>query len=353
MQPVKNSTGLPAPAGAVQKIIALLEKSRLSIGFHTCEHYHRVLSLWEAVLHQLGMGRWLEAWRGMEFGLAALTEALAILVEQATYIYQDILGAVYMELGQSDRRFGQYFTPWPVARLMAGINLGDLRPLEPGQPPLRFLEPCVGSGVLILAAVETIEERCPGMIARGEVEFYGMDIDPVCVKMARLNMALHGIGSRVERLEDLSQQQRRASERVLGYRLPASGELKAGPDLRVADMRMAETLVAPCAGQVVRQEPGEGEEALWQVAGEEQVDVPQEVAQTVSMSEPEAETVMKDLGEHTDANAVDDYNEGTSFGGLPAPSAVRRESGRSSKQQYCNEYAQGHLFPFPSDASPF
>src|SRR5258708_6319382 len=105
MQLAKSKTVLPSPAGAGQKIHNLLEKSRASTGFHTYEHYHRVLGVWEAVLRQVGMDQWLEACRGMEFGLGPLAEALAILMEQAAFHYQDILGAVYMELGQSDRRF--------------------------------------------------------------------------------------------------------------------------------------------------------------------------------------------------------------------------------------------------------
>ena len=336
----KSKPLFPSSTAAVQKIISLLEKSRASTGFHTYEHFHRTLGLWEAVLRQVTMGPWLEACRGMEFGITPLAEALAILVEQARLHYQDILGSVYTELGQGEKRFGQYFTPWAVARLMAEISFGDITPLEPGQPPLRFMEPCVGSGILILAAAETIEERCPGMIARGEVEFYGMDIDPVCVLMARLNMALHGIGRKVERLEDLSQGQRRATLRVIGYRLPPSGQLIARPDLREADMRLGETLAAPFLASEVSLQPDE--RLPRQVTGEGRADEP--LQESASQG---PDLVAQDLW----MTAADEADQNRLR--KPRAPARHRKGSRTSQQLGTDEYSQVQLFPLPSDQPPF
>jgi len=339
-QVTKRTPILSSPTAAVTRIISLLEQSRASSGFHTYEHFHRTLCIWEAVLRQVPMGPWLEACRGMEFGMTPLVEALAILVDQAMLSYQDILGSVYTELGQREKRFGQYFTPWSVARMMAEITFGDIVPREPGQPPLRVIEPCVGSGILMLAAAETIEERCPGMIARGEVEFYGIDIDPVCVLMARLNMALHGIGRKVERLEDLSLLQRRAIERLIGFRLPPSGQLLAGPDLREADMRLGETLAAPfltredsrhADERVHQQIPVEGRaDALRQDGTHQQPDL---VAQDLWMT----------AGGVADQNRLDKTR----------CSDRRRKGSRISRQSGHDEYSQVPLFPLPSDQPPF
>lgn len=328
-----KATGLPSTTAAVQKIISLLDKSRASTGFHTYEHYHRALGAWEAILRQYKMGPWLEACRGMEFGIPPLIEALELLIEQAFFNYHDILGAVYMELGQGDKRFGQYFTPWNVAKMMAEMNLHDLKPLSPGQPPIKILEPCVGSGVLILAAAETIEERCPGMIARGEVEFYGMDIDPVCVKMCELNMVLHGIGRKVQRLEELNPQQRRAIERLIGYRLPATGDLLIGPDLREGD-----ALAAPFPVEEAQTRPSAAAGAL-APTGNRVDETP---------VEPPAEPVL--VAQDLWATAEMDDTRGAVRQVRPSPH--RRNGGRGARQPD-PEYTSGQLFPFTAEEPPF
>lgn len=43
-------------------------------------------------------------------------------------------------------------------------------------------------------AAEVIEHRFPGSILQGSVQFSGIDLDPLCVRMAQLNMFLHGVG---------------------------------------------------------------------------------------------------------------------------------------------------------------
>lgn len=185
----------------IAAIVRRLDASRATTYLSTYDHFRRALSIWEASLRQLPMAPWLEACRGMEFGLDPLACALAILLEQAADNYDDVLGGVYMALSQGHRSFGQYFTPFPIARMMAELALSEVTLPAQNAPPLTFLEPAVGSGVMILAAADVLERRFPGAIAEGRVEFYGQDIDECCVAMCRLNMLLHGIGRRVERAD--------------------------------------------------------------------------------------------------------------------------------------------------------
>jgi len=51
-------------------------------------------------------------------------------------------------------------------------------------------DPCVGSGVMLLAAAKQFPKRALDV---GFVQFYGTDIDATCVKMARLNCMLYGL----------------------------------------------------------------------------------------------------------------------------------------------------------------
>lgn len=183
---------------AIAAIVRHLDASRVTTYLSTYDHFRRALSIWEAALRRLPMKLWLEACRGVEFGLDPLARALAILLEQADDNYDDVLGGVYMALSQGHRSFGQYFTPFPIARMMAELALSEVTLPAQNAPPLTFLEPAVGSGVMILATAAVLEQRFPGAIGEGRVEFYGQDIDECCVAMCRLNMLLHGIGQCVE-----------------------------------------------------------------------------------------------------------------------------------------------------------
>ena len=172
-------------------------------------------------------------------GFAVLLEACHSLPPEQSYDTAggpDIIGSVYMDLlnGRSNRwnYAAQFFTPWTVAYAMAQMSgAGDLEDrfraevkqlladdpvlqamtlaasvtgqdafwwwlakawplLKPKIEPVRICDPCVGSGILLLA-----HAAChPLWLAQiGYVQYSGMDIDPLCVEMARLNLRLYGI----------------------------------------------------------------------------------------------------------------------------------------------------------------
>jgi hypothetical protein len=151
----------------------------------------------------------------------------------------DTIGAVYM-LTAYKKHSGQYFTPWEVAQLMAQMMIpngaqeindrlrqaqriagarddanshllaatilaGLAVPEEQTQSyfltrilplivadfePITICDPCVGSGVMLLAGAR----QFPAWAAQaGLVQLYGMDIDQTCVTMAQVNMMLYGI----------------------------------------------------------------------------------------------------------------------------------------------------------------
>lgn len=337
---------LATQQAAVQEIIKRLDRSRASTHMHSYEHFSRALGVWESALRLDPMAQWLEATRGLEFCLEPLAEALAILMDQAAQNYYDILGGVYMELGQGDKRFGQYFTPWNVAKMMAEMTLGDFKPPEPGEPPLTFCEPCVGSGVMILAAAETIEERFPGTIARGGVEFYGMDLDPCCVAMCRLNMKLHGIGRVVQRFEDLTLPQRRVLERLLGRSLPLTGMLLDGPDIRAGDtlLDLAEPL--PTANATVgmglesEREPTRDDAAVVGSARErEEEEGPGPDTEMISVPALVAQDLWAALETGNGEQGAQNQP------GTPLP----RRKGRRGPARQPAEYTPGQLFPPQQD----
>jgi type I restriction-modification system DNA methylase subunit len=147
--------------------------------------------------------------------------------------WEDYLGNVYMEFGHPKSAIGQVFTPFSVADCMAKMSLGDIEtmvherikqacykdPLAqailmagilvqdpeearqyffekvlpaalPHIDPIRIQDPCCGSGVMLLAAAKHSPRWA---IDYGIVQFYGADIDMTCVRMAKINLMLHGM----------------------------------------------------------------------------------------------------------------------------------------------------------------
>lgn len=194
--------------------------------------------------------KWQKAIDGLRPELLDLfAQAFAILLEatvdaEGQLSYADVVGSVFQFFGVSkshQKYAGIFFTPFNVAYMMAqmtligieeelkqrfiqaldhesvktlgiALSLGclaaeamgadeqglelaltKLLPLVKSSPawePIRICDPCVGSGVMLLAAAKSIPRYA---IDLGLVQFYGVDISPLCVEMCRLNMRLYGL----------------------------------------------------------------------------------------------------------------------------------------------------------------
>lgn len=166
----------------------------------------------------------------------AFADALVCLFQSTMEDYRDTVGDVYMRFGNPNPSQGQYFTPRPICRFMAqsevpdggellmnriqdAIKSGDsathihaqmmvmassLIPnpfehlitkvvpaaLSCGLKPITVMDCCVGSGALLLAMASRFPSWANMM---GLIQYYGSDIDPTCVKMARINCMLYGL----------------------------------------------------------------------------------------------------------------------------------------------------------------
>lgn len=162
-------------------------------------------------------------------GMEAFQQAFAVLLD-STEEYQDLLGQVYMDFAYANTHTGQFFTPWNIAlmmartndiskmvheRLIAAIHKSSLATamlltgitldgeeaekwyFEKVLPaalehyePVTIHDPACGSGVMLLAVAATLP---PWMNQWGLVQYYGQDIDPTCVSMAKTNLMLYGL----------------------------------------------------------------------------------------------------------------------------------------------------------------
>ena len=234
-----------------KKIVSLLEKTSAGGRYRSFEVFEDWLSICCATLQQLPthiknrnqnlpfvdtpettklMKR---MWsRHSDRSMEYFSQAFAVLMESAAVGGNDTLGDVYQEYANPKPGAGQFFSPMPLAQVMAwamcqGIEkevkqrimdavdrspmakaaamaglmlkeedllayyLGRVVPLSlPGYQPYVISDPACGSGVMFIAAAEQI----PAWILNFNlVRFYGMDIDETCVKMTQTNLMLRGL----------------------------------------------------------------------------------------------------------------------------------------------------------------
>lgn len=109
-------------------------------------------------------------------------KAFALLQLEMQKTNDDVLGQIYMEWNMSNKFRGQFFTPKHVASMMATML----------NPKGRVLDPCCGSGVMLVEAIKVIDN-----VTIDSSSFYGQDIDITCVKMCALNLLFFNVNGYV------------------------------------------------------------------------------------------------------------------------------------------------------------
>lgn len=102
--------------------------------------------------------------------------------------YQEPLGDIFME-HLSFGKNGQFFTPMPVASMMAMMTI----PTDVADGS-SVCDPACGSGRTLLAAAK---------INRNQL-FYGNDVDLTCVKMTVFNMAMNSLRAEIHWMNTIS-----------------------------------------------------------------------------------------------------------------------------------------------------
>lgn len=130
------------------------------------------------------------------------------LMEMITYnlekhIFEDILGELYMELGLSYEKGGQYFTPRNICEFMglATVGLSNLEAVKE-QGFITVADPASGSGAMILGAMSAAREN--HIDHRYQIAAYAVDVDIFCVHMCYVQLSLYGLPAVVEHANSLS-----------------------------------------------------------------------------------------------------------------------------------------------------
>lgn len=121
------------------------------------------------------------------FTLGCMLGRLSFLLENGL---DDYLGKIYMELSTGNSHTGQFFTPFYVCEMMAGVALSDYK------GGIEYLnEPSSGGGANILAYAKVMREK--GYNYQQLLEVKAQDLDYKCVYMTYVQLSLAGVSAEV------------------------------------------------------------------------------------------------------------------------------------------------------------
>lgn len=112
------------------------------------------------------------------------------LIEALEAEVGDVLGSVFHELELHNKWAGQFFSPYPLCRMMAAMTVGesDVQEKIAERGYLAALEPACGSGAMAIALAE--ELRAAKVNYQQALHVTAVDIDIKCVHMAYLQLSL-------------------------------------------------------------------------------------------------------------------------------------------------------------------
>lgn len=104
---------------------------------------------------------------------------------------QDLLGTLYMNLNLGNDHAGQFFTPYNVCRMMAGMTYGcDLADQFKGKEWISCNDCASGAGATLIAFAN--ECRRNHINYQTDVLFVAQDIDYICACMCYIQLSLLG-----------------------------------------------------------------------------------------------------------------------------------------------------------------
>lgn len=114
---------------------------------------------------------------------------LALLVLELEAEPADVLGTIYMEMELSNSRAGQFFTPYPLCRAMARMQIdGRMRAIIAERGHITVNDPAVGGGALIIAMAH--ELQLSGINYQLHMHATVQDLDYRAACMAYLQLSL-------------------------------------------------------------------------------------------------------------------------------------------------------------------
>lgn len=138
--------------------------------------------------------------------LDEIIKAVAYIAPMLESNPSDVLGDLYMSMDFGNRAHGQFFTPYHLSKVMAGMTLQPeyIRDAIRANGFMTILEPACGAGGMCVAAASTLDD----LDCRGHYHMQAIDISPVCVHMTYIQLSLLGIPAIVHLGNTLSMEMR-------------------------------------------------------------------------------------------------------------------------------------------------
>lgn len=110
---------------------------------------------------------------------------------------QDLLGQMYMELGVSNNKAGQFFTPYSVCQCMAEMTIDkpSLRKQVKEKGWCTINDYACGGGATLIAAVEQCRKLFNRLNWQNHVLIFANDIDKICAYMCYIQLSLLGVAA--------------------------------------------------------------------------------------------------------------------------------------------------------------
>lgn len=129
-------------------------------------------------------------------------EVLALVTIELEENPRDVLGEIYMQLEISSREQGQFFTPYSVCQLMAGMQFGDAADRLLATPFLTLYEPACGAGAMVIAATQSLKAQ--GVNYQQHLHVTADDLSLTAVHMSYVQFSLLGIPALVNHRNSLT-----------------------------------------------------------------------------------------------------------------------------------------------------
>jgi type I restriction-modification system DNA methylase subunit len=103
----------------------------------------------------------------------------------------DVLGRTFHDLELHNKWAGQYFSPYPLCRMMAKMTLSGKEDIEARIAERGFVtaqEPACGSGAMVIALAHEMREL--GINYQRHLHVTAVDVDVKCVNMTYLQLSL-------------------------------------------------------------------------------------------------------------------------------------------------------------------
>lgn len=123
--------------------------------------------------------------------LQRIAEAFGALVTELEGGIDDVLGRTFMELELGSKWAGQFFTPFPICRMMAEMLLVDMKPTLEERGFVTANDPAVGGGAMPLALCAAMKDA--GIEYQRRLHVTVQDIDERAAHMAYVQLSLIGV----------------------------------------------------------------------------------------------------------------------------------------------------------------